>query len=70
MSDGCKLDTLRQVKFFIFDLDVEIVLKQKTRAQLILHPMDQSFYVLSLALNSAVCPIIKWEPVPTATSTG
>ncbi len=70
LSDRCKLDTLRQVKFFISDLDVEIVLKQKTRAQLVLHLMDQSVNVLSLALNSAVYLIIEWETVPTTTRTG
>ncbi len=70
LSDRCKLYTLRQVKFFISDLDVEIVLKQKARAQLVLHLMDQSVYVLSLALNSAVYLIIAWETVPTPTRTG
>lgn len=70
LSNRCKFDTLRQVKFFISDLDVEIVLKQKTRAQLVLYLIDQSVYVLSLALNSAVYLIVAWETVPTTTRTG
>jgi hypothetical protein len=44
---------------------VEIVLKQKTRTQLILHLKNQFVYVLSLALNSAIYLIFAYAAVHT-----